>query len=89
MDSTESLQGTLFSWAYNFFRISGDEELIYRMTLIAIVYTVVVGIFSIFKPAPYGRYCGEQAGFTISATTSWIVSLFIQYIFCIIRNAAT
>lgn len=70
---TEILQGTIFSRVYSLFRVSGDEALIYRMTLIAIIYTIVVGIVSIIKPIPYGKH-STQKSFTMSARASWIVS---------------
>lgn len=91
MLSTEILQSTLFSWVYSLFRVSGDDELMYKMTLIAIIYIVVVGCFSIFVPAPYGKHSGQSQGkwnifsilfgqtVTINATITWIVSyIFIQ-----------
>lgn len=87
MLSTELLQGTLFSWLYSLFGVSGDDELIYRMTLIAVIYIVVVGCFSIFMPAPYGKHSGGSSQekwsihsilfgqtLTINATLTWIVS---------------
>lgn len=74
MVATEVLQGTLFSWLYSLFGVSADEELMYRMTLSAIIYTVAVGFASIFIPAPYGKHSTGQTRFTISATVAWIVS---------------
>lgn len=77
MRSTEILQGTVFSWVYGLFRTSGDEELINRMTLIAIIYTIVVGLISILKPVPYGKHSTEQR-FTMSARAAWIVSFSVS-----------
>jgi len=69
----EVLQGTLFSWVYNILRVSGDDQLINRMTIFAIIYTVVVAFVSIFMPAPYGRYSGRQSRFAVNATVAWII----------------
>lgn len=67
------LEGTVFSRVYSLFRVTGDEELINRMTLIAMLYTIVVGFVSIVKPIAYGKHSTKNS-FTMSARTSWIVS---------------
>ncbi len=73
MASNETLQGTLFSWVYTVFGVSGDVELINRMTPVAIIYTIVVGIVSIVQPIAYGKHSDGKA-FTLSARAAWIVS---------------
>lgn len=83
MVSTEVLQGTLFSWVYSLFRVSGDEELMYRVTLVAIIYTLFVGFASIFIPAPYGKHSDGKSSFAINATAAWIVSYhLVLFILC-------
>lgn len=77
MVSSEILQGTLFSWVYSLFRISGDEELIQRMTVIAIVYTIIVGFVSLVKAIPYGKHLTDNT-FTMNARASWIVSSLVE-----------
>lgn len=84
MISAEVLQGTLFSCVYNFFRVSGDDELVSRMTMIAIIYTIVVGFGSIAMPAPYGKHSSGRIGFTISARAAWIVSYIFVCIYKIV-----
>jgi len=66
MSTKGLLGGTVFDRAYGLFGVETDEALILRMCQIGLIYTVVVGLYSMLKPAPYGRY---------SATTgisSWI-----------------
>lgn len=82
MDTTKVLQGTLFSWAYNLFGVSADLELMHRLTLSAIIYTIAVGFASLFIAAPYGRHSSGQARFSINATIAWIVSLYLERRMC-------
>lgn len=90
MVSTEVLHGTIFYWLYTLFGVSTDEELMYRMTLSAIIYTLFVGFASVFIPAPYGKHSSSQTRFTLNATASWIVSYFAfvencSMIYCVTR----
>lgn len=73
--SSNYLNGTPLGTLYTVFGVNGDKELCARMTTIGIVYTVVVGLYSVFKPAPYGRYAKTNYGPTVNAKIGWIVSL--------------
>ncbi|KAJ6647384.1 3-oxo-5-alpha-steroid 4-dehydrogenase 2 [Pseudolycoriella hygida] len=72
-EGLQVLQGTLFSCVYSLFGVSGDEALMYRMTLCAIIYTIVVGLASVFIPAFYGKHSTGQTLFTMNARTAWMI----------------
>lgn len=73
--SSNFLSGTPLGTLYTVFGVNGDKELVARMTTIGIVYTIVVGLYSVFKPSPYGRYAQTTFGPAVNAKIGWIVSL--------------
>lgn len=77
--STKLLLPTFFEKSYDFFGVGDDKALIEKMCQIGLIYTVVVGIYTVFKAAPYGKHASEGAfswmyGPLISARLSWVVS---------------
>ncbi|KAG4075154.1 hypothetical protein HA402_006171 [Bradysia odoriphaga] len=67
-----TLSETVFSWVHNVFGVYEDEALIHRMTLIAMIYTIVVGIASIVQPIAYGKLSDGNA-FTMNARVAWSI----------------
>ncbi|ODM99565.1 3-oxo-5-alpha-steroid 4-dehydrogenase 2 [Orchesella cincta] len=68
-----SLNGTPLEWMYTVFGVSNDSQLCTKMTNIGLVYTVVVGLYSVLFPAPYGRYSSSSTGPTINAKVAWMM----------------
>ncbi|CAG7719998.1 unnamed protein product [Allacma fusca] len=61
------------SWLLELFQVSTDQELIDRMTLVAVGWTVFVGLYTFFFPAPYGRYTTSWVGPCLPAKLAWLV----------------
>ena len=82
------LSSTVFNRAYTFFGVESDDALIMRMCQIGLIYTIVSGLYSLLKPAPYGRYSSTSGGITswiygptIKASVAWTVCvLFIRHL---------
>ena len=77
-----SLSGTSLEFILRIFNVNTDEELISRMTWIGFWYTVSVGLYSFFFPAPYGRYASSKFGPTVNAKLAWMVGItnpFLKY----------
>lgn len=77
--STNYLSGTPLEVVYTIFGANGDKALCARMTNIALVYTAIVGLYSLLQPSPYGRYAKPSFGPTINAKLGWMVSDNITY----------
>ena len=73
-----TLSGTRLEFILRIFGVNTDEELISRMTWIGLWYTVSVGLYSFFFPAPYGRYASPKFGPAINARLAWMVRILIQ-----------
>jgi hypothetical protein len=72
---TNSLVSTI--WGNNMHRIfgaMGDAELCSWMSTIGLIYTAFVGLYSVFQPAPYGRYAKPYFGPTVNPKVAWMVS---------------
>ena len=73
------MSGTVFERTYSLFNVVNDEALIMKMCQIGLIYTVVVGLYSMLKPAPYGRYSSTTGiaswvyGPPINAKIAWMV----------------
>jgi hypothetical protein len=79
--ASKALSSTIFEGSYALFRVETDEALILRMSQIGLIYTVVVGLYSLLKPAPYGRYAATAGigkwiyGPSINSKLAWTVLL--------------
>ncbi|CAL8110250.1 unnamed protein product [Orchesella dallaii] len=68
-----SLTGTPLEWIYSVFGVSNDVQLCTKMTNIGLVYTIIVGLYSLLFPAPYGRYASSSFGPTINPKIAWMI----------------
>jgi len=68
-----ALTGTSLEFVLRTFGVSTDEELITRMTWIGFWYTVAVGLYTYFFPAPYGKFSNSQFVPTINAKFGWMI----------------
>jgi hypothetical protein len=65
--TTQHLKGTIWSQMYIAFNVHRDNPLCDWMANIGLAFTVIAGTYSIFQPAPYGRYGNPRFGPTIPA----------------------
>jgi len=73
MSESTLLRGTMWEFVYKAFGSAQDDNLCTWMSTVGLVYTAVVGAYSLFWPAPYGRYATPTFGPTVNAKIAWIV----------------
>jgi len=70
---SQHLKGTIWSSMYTAMGIHQDIPLCDWMANIGLVFTLVAGSYTIYQPAPYGRYSDSRFGPTMSTKLAWII----------------
>jgi len=72
MTVSRILQSTSFEKIYALLAVEDDKSLIFRMSLVFLVYEITVAISSFRKPATYGKH-SKSGGLSFHPRIAWAV----------------